>query len=184
VADLCGDKGEPILLAVFVFLLGTCATAHLAFNLYIDLFIYAYGVLCRHCSIRGDVLALHPGGQGEVRLRRDHLHTHLQPGGRVELPRRGAHQARAPALLHHRRRRLGMPRHHRLRLPRLGRGGPTQARCRQPRQTGRVPSRYVRACRLEKLHPAVVVMHTLTKHCLAFHTEEVGTKLLIRPDQN
>jgi hypothetical protein len=47
VADLCGDKGEPILLAAFVFLLGTCTTARtpLAFNLSIHLFIYTYDVV-------------------------------------------------------------------------------------------------------------------------------------------
>jgi hypothetical protein len=90
------------------------------------------------CSVGGDVLAVHPGGEGAVRLRRDHLHPHLQPGGRVELPRRRAHPARPPALLHHRRRRRHMPLHHRLRLPGLGRGGPPQARHRKPQQAGRV----------------------------------------------
>lgn len=90
-------------------------------------------------SVGGDVLAVHTGDKGEVRLRGDHLHPDLQPGGRVELPGRGAHPARAPALLHHRRRRRHLPLHHHLRHARLGRRGPPQARRRQPRQAGRLP---------------------------------------------
>jgi hypothetical protein len=119
VAYMCGDKAEPVLLAIFVFLL---CTYLLADHFYRTARMHMQCcVACTSCSVGGDVLAVHPGGEGAVRLRRDHLHPHLQPGGRVELPRRRAHPPRAPPLLHHRRRRRHLPLHHHLRLPGLGR---------------------------------------------------------------
>ena len=36
------------------------------------------------CSVGGDVLAVRPGGEGEVRLRRAHLHPDLRAGDLVE----------------------------------------------------------------------------------------------------
>lgn len=91
------------------------------------------------CRVGSDVLAVHPGAEGQVRLRRDDFHTDLRHGGCVELPRGRAPGVRARAGHYHRRRRRHLPLHHRLHFPDLGRGGPPQARRRQPRQTGGVP---------------------------------------------
>jgi len=136
------EKAESILLVVFVFFVGnySMVTTTSAINVTCLLTLMVWPV--RRCSVGSDLLTVHPGDQGEVRLRCQYIHTHLQPRRRLQLPRRGAHAPRAPAHHHHLGRRRHLPLHHNLDLPGLGRRGPAQARSQQPGQAGRVPRRY------------------------------------------